>query len=239
MEKKELLAGYILGDLGPEEQQEFVALLRDNPELSQELEYLQETLDSLPYTLPEPEPSSQLRGTLLEAAARTLPVAQTPRLRLVRSFSPWLAAAASIAVVIVGVDSYRVHQELAQTQSQLGQQVAITQMLWTSGTHLVTFKPMDTKTGASGSMVVTPGDTRAVLVLREVTPIPSHQVYRLWATVDGKKQICGEFTPDAKGEVWVKVPVDETLSKMPLVVTLESINAPMEPTGPMILTSSS
>jgi hypothetical protein len=130
-------------------------------------------------------------------------------------------------------------QALTVSQTQLTQQIAITQMLRTAGTRLVTFEPKDTKMGATGSMVVTPGDKQSVLVLRSVTPPATGQVYRLWATVEGKKRICGEFIPNEKGDVWVKVPVDTNLATMPLIVTLESINAPMEATGPMILTSSS
>jgi len=229
MNTDELLAGYILGDLDPEEQQAFIQLLRERPDLAQQVEQLQETLGLLPYGLPDPEPSPQLKTRILTAA-----VALNRRLRPNRwtQASPWVALAASLVAVWLGFDSYQMRQQLAQ-------QVAITTMLQTSGTRLVAFKPMEHDMATTGSMVITPGDSHAVLVLKGVPSLPVGKVYRLWAVAGPEKIGCGQFSPNAQGEVWVKVALDDKLAQRSLVVTLESMDAPMQPTGPMVLTSTS
>jgi anti-sigma-K factor RskA len=230
----ELLAGYVLGDLGPEEQQAVLALLREQPELAKEVAVLQETLGLLPYALSEPEPSPALKKRILTKAAQS----SGPKGQLY-TFPTWLAAVACVVALVLGVDSYRLRQELAANQTEMVKQEAIAQMLRTSGTRLVAFKPMANNTTASGSMVVTPGDKEAVLVLREVSPLAADKVYRLWVTENGQKVACGEFTPNAQGNVWIKVAVDDRRAKMPLSITLEPMNAPLQPTGPMVMTSES
>lgn len=226
MNTDELLAGYILGDLDPEEQQALIQLLRERPDLAQQIEHLQETLGLLPYGLPDPEPPAQLKTRILTAA-----VALNRRLRPNRwtQASPWIALAASLVAVWLGFDSYQMRQQL----------VPITAMLQTSGTRLVAFKPMKQDLATTGSMVITPGDSQAVLVLKGVPRLPVGKVYRLWAVAGPQKIGCGQFTPNAQGEVWVKVPLDDQLAQRSLMVTLEPMNAPMQPTGPMVLTSTS
>lgn len=64
---QELIAGYALGDLSPEEAEELQRLLAENPHLTAEVASLQEVLALMPYGLPQHEPSAQLRGSILTA----------------------------------------------------------------------------------------------------------------------------------------------------------------------------
>jgi Anti-sigma-K factor rskA len=74
--------------------------------------------------------------------------------------------------------------------------------------------------------------------LKNLAPLPKEQVYRLWAMIDGKKFPCGQFTPDPKGTVFLKLPMEEALVKAPLMVTLEpSLSPPTSAEGPMVMTT--
>ena len=50
-EWEELLAGYVLGDLEPEEVTEMHQLIAEHPEIVTEIDYLQDTLTMLPLGL--------------------------------------------------------------------------------------------------------------------------------------------------------------------------------------------
>ncbi|MBI4781102.1 MAG: anti-sigma factor [Oscillatoriophycideae cyanobacterium NC_groundwater_1537_Pr4_S-0.65um_50_18] len=71
---QELIAGYALGDLSPEEAEELQRLLADNPDLTAEVASLQEVLALMPYALPQYEPSSQLRDSILAIAQPNAPL---------------------------------------------------------------------------------------------------------------------------------------------------------------------
>ncbi|MFH7030849.1 MAG: anti-sigma factor domain-containing protein [Heteroscytonema crispum UTEX LB 1556] len=63
-----LIAGYVLGDLTPEEVVEVNQYLAAYPELASEVSSLQATLALLPLTLPETSPPQNLRSQILQAA---------------------------------------------------------------------------------------------------------------------------------------------------------------------------
>jgi anti-sigma-K factor RskA len=239
---EELVAGYVLEDLSLEERKAFDQLLKEQPELvAIEISRLQETLALTPYALPEAVPSSALRNRLLEAAQPTTlmksSVATLPRRR--PALWTYLAGGvAAAAALVFGLDSYFLRQKLDTAQEQIAQQQAVLSMLYQSNTRLVAFKASAPKSQASGNLVMTSGDKEAVLVLKNLPPVPKEKVYRLWALIEGKKFPCGQFTPDPKGTVFFKLPMEDTLVKAPLMVTLEpSLSPPTSAEGPMVMTT--
>jgi anti-sigma-K factor RskA len=239
---EELVAGYVLEDLSLEEKKAFDQLLQERPELvAAEIRRLKETLALTPYALPEAIPSPRLRNQLLVAAEQQ--TAQVINLSTVASrrsvaWLSWAGSAAAVIALVLGLDSYRLRQELQTTQEQLAQQQSIVSMLQQTNTRLVTLRPSTPSSEASGNLVVTPSDKDAVLVLKNLAPIPKEQVYRLWAVIKGKKLPCGQFTPDPKGTVFLKLPMEEALVKAPLVVTLEpSLSPSTSAEGPMVMTT--
>jgi anti-sigma-K factor RskA len=239
---EELVAGYVLEDLSLEERKEFDQLLKERPELvAIEISRLQETLALTPYALPEAVPSSALRNRLLEAAQPTAlmknSVVPLPRRR--PALWTYLAGGvAAAAALVFALDSYSLRQKLDTAQAQIAQQQAVLSMLYQSNTRLVAFKASAPKSQASGNLVITTSHKDAVLVLKNLAPLPKEQVYRLWAMIDGKKFPCGQFTPDPKGTVFLKLPMEEALVKAPLMVTLEpSLSPPTSAEGPMVMTT--
>jgi anti-sigma factor RsiW len=68
----DLVAGYVLDDLSPEEAAQLDQMLADTPELQHEINAFQDTLSSLPYDLPLTEPSEGLKRNILDAARRSM-----------------------------------------------------------------------------------------------------------------------------------------------------------------------
>jgi len=239
---EELVAGYVLEDLSQEEKQAFDQLLQERPELvAAEIRRLKETLALTPYALPEILPSPKLRDQLLVAAqqqtAQVIDLA-TVAPRRSRAWLPWVGSAAAAIALVFGLDSYRLRQELQTTQEQLARQQSIVSMLQQANTRLVTLRSSAPSSGASGNLVVTSTDKDAVLLLRNLSPVPKEKVYRLWAVINGQKFPCGQFTPDPKGTVFLKLPMEEALVKAPLMVTLEpSLSPPTSAEGPVVMTS--
>ncbi|MEM9543030.1 MAG: hypothetical protein AAGA60_26505 [Cyanobacteria bacterium P01_E01_bin.42] len=103
--REELLAGFVMGDLSPEEAEEFQRLLARDPDLVGDSDRLQEVLACLPYALPEEAPPPQLREKILARAER-------PRWR--RYPSPNLkhvaGAIAALLVLALGIDNYRLRR---------------------------------------------------------------------------------------------------------------------------------
>ena len=69
---EELIIGYVLGNLSPEEAEEFRPLLAKNPQLATQVNLWQEALELLPYALPEVEPPPHLRSAILSAACANI-----------------------------------------------------------------------------------------------------------------------------------------------------------------------
>ena len=229
----ELMAGYALGDLSSEEAEEMRQLLAEHPELNTQVDRLQEVLQLMPYALPEVTPPQHLRSAILEAAAAKGSNAE-PAKRV-----PWRQIAGGIAAVLVlalGLDDYRSRQQLGIIQAQVAQQKDVIAMLQDSNTHLVSLRGMDRAAAASGSIVMTPGEPKAVLILHKLPALPQGQFYQLWAIVDRKKIPSGQFNTSSQGSVLVKLPIPSS-EVTALVITVEGSRAPASPVGPMVMTS--
>lgn len=231
---EELIAGYVLGNLSSEEAEELRQLITEHPQLSTEIHLLQEVLELMPYALPEVDPPQHLRSTILAAADVPIKRDSTPK----RSF-PWrqIAGIAALLVLTIGVDNYRIRQQLSTVQAEVVRQKDVIAMLQNPQTHLVSLKGMDMASAASGSIVMTPGE-QIVLILQKLPTLPQGQFYQLWAVVNGKKIPSGQFNASSQGTVFTKLSTPPSSEVTALVVTVEVSAAPKSPSGPMVMTSS-
>ena len=78
-EERALAAGYVLGDLNDQEQQQVATLLKERPAMQQEVQALSVSLRSLPQGLPPITPPPALEAKILNAYAATYS-AQTQRI---------------------------------------------------------------------------------------------------------------------------------------------------------------
>lgn len=236
---EELIAGYVLGNLSPEEAEEFTRLLAENPELNIEVNRLQEVLELMPYALPQAAPPPSLRSSILEAAETSSLPDLTPK-RLKRRSLPWRKIAGSMAALLaiaLSVDNYFLRQQLSVTQAQSFRQKEVIAMLQNPNTHLISLKGRDMASSASGSIVMTSGKQKAVLALRNLPVLPKGQSYHLWSVVNDEMTSWGQFNANKKGTVLVDLPVRSSSEIASLVVTVEMSPAPVRPAGRMVMAS--
>ncbi len=227
---EELAAGYVVGDLDPDEVEELRRLLIDNPELIAQVNLLEEVLEQLLYGLNEVEPPPHLGSAILEAAV--------PANRITRSRQPslpWGKFAGSVAallILVVGIANYRLQQELSIA-------TVVPTMLQHSETRLFSLKGTNLADAASGNIVMDLERQRIALVIRHLPTPPAGRVYRLWAVVDGDKLPCGQLSASTQGIVLDKlsVPADLYDQVSGLIVTLELSPVTPEPVGPVVMKS--
>jgi hypothetical protein len=260
---QELMAGYVLGDLSPEEAEELQHLLAEHPELAVEVALLQESLALMPFGLPQQTPSPQLREAILATAQRT--TVQPSQLeqtvdspddrflpsnlsshtahfsspsRRFRSGRPWVSwiggAIAAAAIVALSLDNYQLRQENRQVQT-------VITALQQRGTFTYALEGTDQAHSASGSLVV--ADGREVIILAKNLPVlPAGQVYRLWAMPrsGNNPTYCGQFSSSQAGRVsthWLAPAATCESTTVQMLITAEKASDPPIPKGSLVMKS--
>jgi anti-sigma-K factor RskA len=237
----ELLAGYVLGDLTPEEAVQVKQYLETHPELLSEVKALQATLSLLPLALPETSLSPSLGPDLVQAAESM--VAKAPERGSALRQKPWrgwiLAMAgitAALLTVGLGYDSYRLRKELAIARTNLKEQAEIMTLTQQSSNRLFVLKATSKTQAISGSLAVVPQKQLALLTIQNLTPLPPGQVYRLWAFSHGKEMNCGDFNASSEGKVFLQMPLEDLLVRTPKVsITVESARINSYPKGSTVM----
>jgi anti-sigma-K factor RskA len=244
-----MIAGYVLGDLDPDEAVEFEQLLATDPAIAAEVAQMQNALETA-YAPVEISPPSHLRSAIMAAqAAETAQVAtinswQSSRpnaTRSARRFS-WnqaMGAAAAVVIVALGINNYQLRQALQATQAETPSRT-LTYVLQT-----------ETVEDASAMVVVNPDTLEATLTVQNLPPLPAGKVYVLWTvleqgapfTVDAKSAILTEvLNVDAQGNVSQTIAVPKVYRSEELVskvaITIEDETAPQRHEGkPVMITS--
>lgn len=259
----DLIAGYALGNLSPEEAETLQQVLTEHPELMTEVERLQEVLALIPYDVPEHEPPAHLKDTILAAAqADHVPLAlfdeqprpqttrsQTTRSQTTRSQTTrpqtksrnligWLSLAGSIAaaaLIALVVDNYRLRQEVATDRP-------IITALQQPDAQLYALEGTENATQASGSIVITPHRQQVLVIAQNLPQLPQGEAYRLWAMPQNSKQpaYCGQFNTTATGTVltlWLALDAVCNTAPVQLLITAESATAPPVPQGDLVMKS--
>jgi anti-sigma factor RsiW len=252
--RSELLAGYVLGDLSAAEQAMVEEYLANYPEAQQELLELQNTWMLLPLALPEAQPGKLLRDRIMQEAMVTENQAVFVEKRQQRR-GLW----ATVGLALLGAigcgglcwQNYRLQSQMAMVQEQqqlLAQELqrsrqqtelALQQsqeqqtILSRPDTRLLPVKAMG-KTAGSGSLVLAPIKTKALLTLQKVPALPEGQVYRIWALKEDGERACGHFRPDAKGLVTMELPLSDWDGATGISITIEKLQA-TEAEGPEVM----
>ena len=260
---QELLAGYALGDLSPEEAEIVQQLFTEDPAMLAEADRLQEVFNSIAYSVPEQEPPTRLKSSLLNAAQatpQTLEPVEGDRLKTthedatdlgnLRRFAPpgsrrrlksnpWfsLGAIAAAALVALGVDNYRLRQDAQENKSVIA-------ALQQRGTLTYALEGTTAANSASGSLVIAKGE-QVVIVAKDLPVLPKGEVYRLWAVPAAGKNptFCGEFKAGSAGSFtahWVAPPELWQVWKSPTVqmlITSEKASDPPVPKGSLVMKS--
>lgn len=234
-----LIAGYVLGDLSPEEAAAFEQLLAQDPTIAAEVAQMQAALETA-YAPSEVAPPTHLRSTIL-AQAEAPNWVIVPR-STTRTAFPWrglLEVVAAGVIVALGINNYRLQQALV-SQSEAPPGTALTYVL----------KATQTSNPATAIVVVNPQKLEATISVQNLPPLPPGKVYALWTvvqpnapfTTDTKQAILTEvFQVDDRGS-WTQTTVvpkayraKEFVTKV--AVTIEDATAPHKHTGkPVMIT---
>ncbi|MBW4620525.1 MAG: anti-sigma factor [Cyanosarcina radialis HA8281-LM2] len=229
---EELMAGYVLNLLSPEEAEELKQYLQQNPQLVRQIARSQELMALIGYAPARVAAPASLRSKIL-AEARS--VAPAPNLRkiFIFPFSWQQVAMGAIAVLALalGINNYYLQQKLATTQERL-------QALQGPDTQLFALKGTAVAPNASGSIVLDLEAGRAVLALQNLPRLPAGQHYHMWAMVGDKQIRCGRFNSNEDKRVVeaIPIPIDEyTAPVSTLLVTKESADNPSHPSQDVVM----
>jgi anti-sigma-K factor RskA len=233
---EELIAGYTLDDLGPEEAEIVERLLNENPDLRGEVNQLQEVLDLLPYGLPQQEPPAHLRAAILDAVKEGDRPARTRRPARRRIWLEMGGAVAAFLAIALGLDNYRLRQDLESAD-------AVIQALRQPDTEVYALEGTGETTTASGRLVVNPNQDQILVTVQNLPEPAAGQAYRLWGLTPGSTQpiYYGQFGTTAQGETLAQLSIPRDAiptEEIQLLITLESSTAPPIPEGPLVMQSS-
>lgn len=201
--EKMLAAGYVLGDLAPEEITQLEQLAAQNPALLQEIHAQQASFELLPQALAKVEPPLHLQAKMV--LSQPSPVATRQPFR---SLSKWIVGAVALIALALTADNFRLRYQLQALQQAQPQRVAA--ILQQPKSRLIALT--GTGSEAAGTLLFTPGRWQEVIVsLGNLPPLPPEQIYRMWLALENGDVIhCGAFNTDDQGSVFVRFTPAET-----------------------------
>ncbi len=207
----ELMAGYVLGNLSPEEQAFLEDYLKNHPEAHQEINALERTLALVPFALPEPSPAPKLQAKFTGRKILTI-----------------LAIGLGVLLTIGSTwQNYQLRQQIAQFQKAIE----------FPDNRLIGLNSMDVKHKSMGSLIINPRMGQGILAIQNLAPPPKGNRYTLWIVgQQGEKVFCQDFIPDREGRVMVTVPIDPTMVyTKEVAITLEPEGNSIVPKGEMVI----
>ncbi|MGD1861767.1 MAG: anti-sigma factor domain-containing protein [Leptolyngbyaceae cyanobacterium] len=247
-EEQALAAGYVLGDLTSEEEVQVAQLLSTNPAMQQEVDALRVSLRLIPHGSDMVTPPAYLENQIMAAfeASEVSETSVTSTANEVthRQFTPpprsrsWakLVAALSIpALLLLAFDNFRLRRQFSLAQGDRNPEVA--SILQQPQSRLVALQGDN----SAGTLLFTPGQWEQVIVsIADLPPLPPDQIYRMWLSLDnGQPFLCGEFTTDENGSVYVTLnppeSIPEGVKAQTVFVTQADTSAPLEPVGEPII----
>jgi anti-sigma-K factor RskA len=226
----ELSAGYALDALDPSEREEFERHLAECETCQEDLASFWEVTSALAVAANGPKPPPALRDRILEAARAERPtvVPFEPRRRRLQTS---LAAAAAIAAVVaigLGVYAFSLDQRLDDTRSALSTQEHVAAVLADPNATSVSMA------AGTGRLVVA-GNGSAVLVLDDLSTVPSGKTYQAWV-VEGKTPVPAGTFDERGGHAVVPIP-QRVPDGAVVAVTIEDEGGARTPTLPILAAS--
>lgn len=249
-EQRLLIAGYILHTLSAEEAASFEQLMKNHPEMVEELEQMQADLETV-YNPPPVQPPAHLRAAVLEAhsAAIAQPSSATPSSRegqymdavptaVSRRRQPlrW-GAIAALLIAVLGISNILLWRRL-QNASMTAQ---------TDNVLVISLQPTADEQTAMARVIVEPDELTAELIVENLPTLPEDQVYALWTvlepgapyTTDDKNAILTKaFTvdqPNAPKQISLPPVYQEPEWIKAIAITIEAADAPQRHVASPIL----
>jgi anti-sigma-K factor RskA len=181
------LAGYVLGDLSPEEADRLEETLKLRPELQEEIQALQHILERA-HGVEERQPPPTLRASLLQAQAEqttasVLSFASTAS----RFWQRGLGVLAAGLIAALGLGNLYLWRRLQVAEMEV------------SPGQILTYELQPTAANRPGvvTVQVDPQRLQGKLVARGLPPLPAGRVYALWVVLTPE----APFTTDRVGAI--------------------------------------
>ncbi|MFN0149667.1 MAG: anti-sigma factor domain-containing protein [bacterium] len=239
------IIAYLLGELSEAEVSAFEQRVANDAALAAETESFRATLHLLARPVAV-APPARLRARVLSATAESArratahssspaPPARVIRRSALRFWRPAAALAAAAMLAIVVLDNARLRREMQLRDQAFGvlhQPNVVLDFAMTSAGG---------RANAAGTILIDLDAKKAAVAVHGLPEPPEGMTYRLWAEVDARPVYCGKLGLNATGAVLSQLPVPVESYTAPvtrLYVTLEPVDAPLQPSGPTVLESS-
>jgi anti-sigma-K factor RskA len=241
----DLLPGYALGALDPDELRLMERHLQSCSSCQRELQDFELIEDGLLQATPLMTPPAHLRDRLsksLAAARETRPTPVAPK-RNFFSWRSWLPLATGLVAVVLFAINLGTYGQLRALQNE---QAALQKQLLTSQTALELVSRPDGQTmqvkgeGGSGSLITGDNLNTGVLYAQGLASLDPSQTYQVWLIDStGVPVSVGVFSPEP-GQTYITVLIissEPITSFSAMGVTIEPSGGLPQPTGPMVLST--
>jgi anti-sigma-K factor RskA len=219
-------APYVLGALSPAERDAFELHLAECSACAADVRGLSAVADAIGATVTPAEPPAAVRGRLIAAIRSGEPDRATVPVVRVASVAPWLALAASLALVAAGALTYAIHLRGVVAESQRAAAVLTA--------------PDVARVDLAGQPAAPDASARAfwsrsrgvVFTGSHLPALPAGRVYQLWAVGPQAPTSLGLLRPDTDGGVRRVYETPPDLPKpVAFAVTIEPDGGVPAPTG--------
>ncbi|MGH7550157.1 MAG: anti-sigma factor [Gemmatimonadota bacterium] len=261
---QELLFDSFLGELSREDEVALAAEIERRGEAGEQARQDMENvlgvvaLDASPEAPPVRLRERLLAGVGVEPASRETEPSVVPLDRQDRSWLPWIAAGIAAALALfLGIsnlqlrdrnDRLRADLETARERlaeadtaaARLAELRSDLELLAGPGSSVHALAGTGPTPEARARVFVDPATGRAILFAYDLPILQPDDVYELWAIRDGTPRAAGTFRPGPEGRARLEITDRALLEGLDaLAVTVEPAPGTEEPTGDMVLISSS
>lgn len=221
-EELNLLPGYALGSLDPEESDRVRLHVARCRVCRQELASYQEVTGSLALAVPEQDPPPWLESRIMEKVLSSGRRRSVPELLRIRQ--PMLAAVAAVLIVALGAGNILLLTRPFQSRALV------------PGLVTVVLTGTGQTPQAYGTIVIDRDDNKGVLAVRGLAPLGASSTYQLWVIRQGERRSGGVFTvsPDGYGSLQVTVPAGFT-GFTGFGISIEPAGGSASPTGARVM----
>jgi anti-sigma-K factor RskA len=258
-ELKELTGAYVLGVLSDAERETLERHLATCPDCAREIRELNAVATGLAHAVPQVDPPAALRDRVLRAVTATAAESTTAPPSLPRNNAPvWLAIAASIAAVALGLYSVTLRQRIDALQAQLRDATAraegverelqiarasadragrIAAILEAPDVRRIDLAGQPSAPGAAGRAFWSP--TRGlVFTAANLPPPPPGRQYQLWVIPPGSTTPISAGLLEGVGQTLTVVDPSTAARVGAVAVSIEPAGGVPQPTGDIVLLGS-
>jgi hypothetical protein len=263
---RDLIAREALGDLTAAERDELDAELTRRGEAGRaEAARIREAVGSIGLAASPSRPPAGLRDRILASlpaeSSRGKTVAESPAERTSATRAgdggsrgrlwPWVAVAATVAAIALGLGSLRLRDDLQAVRAELATARAraaeaatlrdslsrlVADVSSLVASNAVTLSGTSPDVAGRARVFIDVDTGRTLLLVDDLPVLPPDEVYQLWAIRDGTPTDAGAFRLDRAGPAWIELDESTDVSEADLLaVTVERAPGASAPTSDPIL----